>query len=690
MKKLGLSMLVLLSGVASADTELETINVVGSQDDNQKSNQSESLRKDAKNATLGGYLDSLPNVDSASYGEAVGRPVIRGMSGYRVKILHNDNQVSDLSAMSQDHAVAVAPRASERIELLKGPASLLYAAQAGGVIKISDALDAPFPEPGFNGELSGDLRTNAHSHSLDSRVSLANEHWALHLGGLTQKSDPYQSGDGETIADSDVRTDQGQLSLGWRPDPRSEWQINMTSLEKDYGIPNATPEATRINMQREDLGFKYRYQPNPLWLDEVTLDLLSSDYLHDETEGGRKDGLFGQKQQRGTLNLAWAAADWWGETRIGLVSSELKVCHEHGACDEFEDASRSGAPLGESIEQYLLTRGLPYSHGHPMPDTQSRIWQASTVAQVMLSESHELITGINWQLRQLNPDSDNIQEQWVYPTTLDPDYYDERTDHSLSLSLGIDKQAVDATPNWEISLSYLERLPSVDELYWNGFHHATDSYIFGNSDLDKEQSVNIDADLTFKHGSHQVQVSTFYYRFWDYIYQEQGYDDNGVALTDPFHLSQVWFTRQTDADFIGGALRYENRQALLRTEPDTTFWGQIDLLRATDRDGEKLPRTAPASAEIGVQFERVKWLAKLTFKHVAKARNLAPQEDATPGYNWLSVYLQNTWRIADQELKLWLKGENLLDASAQNHLSVLKETAPLPGRQVTAGIDWRF
>jgi outer membrane receptor protein involved in Fe transport len=308
----------------------------------------------------------------------------------------------------------------------------------------------------------------------------------------------------------------------------------------------------------------------------------------------------------------------------------------------------------------------------------------------MLSESHELITGINWQSRQLRPDADNIQEQWVYPTTLDPDYYDKRTDHSLSLSVGFDKQAIEATPSWEVSLSYLERLPSVDELYWNGFHHATDSYIFGNSDLDKEQSVNFDADLTFKQNNHQVQFSAFYYRFWDYIYQDQGYDDDGVTLTDPFHLSQVWFTRQADADFVGGSLRYENSQALLRTKPDITFWGQLDLLRATDRDGENLPRTAPASAEIGVQFEQVNWLAKLTFKHVAKARNPAPQEEATPGYNWLSIYLQSRWRIADQELKLWLKGENLLDASAQNHLSVLKETAPLPGRQVTAGIDWRF
>ncbi|MBW9263717.1 MAG: Plug domain-containing protein, partial [Candidatus Thiodiazotropha sp. (ex. Lucinisca nassula)] len=129
MRKLGLSIIALLSGIASADDELDSITVYGSQGDAQQSQNAESLRKGATNSTLGGYLDSLPNVDSASYGEAVGRPVIRGMSGYRVKILHNDNHLSDLSAMSQDHAVAVAPRASERIQLLKGPASLLYAAQ---------------------------------------------------------------------------------------------------------------------------------------------------------------------------------------------------------------------------------------------------------------------------------------------------------------------------------------------------------------------------------------------------------------------------------------------------------------------------------------------------------------------------------------------------------------------------------
>ncbi|KAG1651234.1 putative TonB-dependent receptor [Nymphon striatum] len=235
---------VLAEDALNAETELEEVTITGTAEEQTSTSlpvKTEKLNDKAANTTLGGYLDALPNVDSASYGEAVGRPVVRGMSGYRVKVLHNDNALNDLSAMSQDHAVAVAPRASERIELLKGPASLLYAAQAGGVLT--------------------DHRLDSDSNALDARVSVANDSWALRLGGLHQESDAYESGKGETIDDSDITTTQAQVGLSWKPNSRSELQFNATKLDKDYGIPNSTPEATRIDMSREDLGIKFKYQP---------------------------------------------------------------------------------------------------------------------------------------------------------------------------------------------------------------------------------------------------------------------------------------------------------------------------------------------------------------------------------------------------------------------------------------------
>lgn len=681
--------LLALSAPVLGQTELDAIVVTDPGTSDASSKATDDLGQGAANNTLGGYLDDMPNVDSASYGEAVGRPVVRGMSGYRIKILQNDHEISDLSAMSQDHAVAVAPRASERIELLKGPASLLYAAQAGGVIRIGDALDGLFLESGWHGELSGDARAEPSSYGLNGHLHYANETWAVHLGGLANDADPYQSGDGVRINDSDLSTQQGQAGLGWRPGERSEWQLSTTWLSKDYGIPNDTPEATRIDMQRQDVSTAFRYSPDAPWLEAVNADFSISDYLHDETEGGRKDGLFGQKKLSSSGNVDWLAGAWQGQTRLTLAQSELRVCHEHGACDDFTTAVRTGGPLGESVLQSVENTGLAYSHGHPMPDTEDRNLQLSTVARRMLNPVHELSLGLHGQWRQLTPDPDNIQEQWVHPSELDADHYRRQDDQAVSLSLGLSKRVSGNALTWETSLSYLERFPSVDELYWNGFHHATDSYIFGNVDLSKERSLNLDLDLMLTHDEHRIQLSTFYYRFRDYIFQDQGFDANGVPLVDPFHHSDVWFTRQTDATFYGGSLRYENQLSEITGLP-LTFSLQGDVLDAKQSSGERLPRTAPANTETGLQYDTQNWMARVSWKHVFDSRLLAPNESETAAYDWLSLFVQRSWRRGEQKLALWLKGENLLDSYAQNHLSVLKDTAPLPGRQISAGVSWHF
>ncbi|MDO6459741.1 TonB-dependent receptor [Granulosicoccaceae sp. 1_MG-2023] len=671
---------------AADEIQLEELEVQGDYPGSaaEQSRPAQRLRSDAANETLGGYLDSLPNVDSSSYGEAVGRPVVRGMSGYRVGILQNDNAVSDLSAMSHDHAVAVAPASAERIELLKGPASLLYAARAGGIVRLSDWLDAPFPAAGLHGTLRAQLRPDPQGHSLDARTTVAGEKWLFRAGALDQHNNAYRDGHGNTIGDSDLETQQYQAALGWRGHAASEWLLSATRLEKDYGIPNLTDESTRIHMRSDDIGLKGRIWPDSRWLEEATVELRHNDYLHDETEGGRKDGLFGQKRNSASLNLVWQSARWRGETRLTLADSTLKVCHEHGACDDFADASRSGNPLGESVLQYQTNTGLPYSHGHPMPDTRSRTAGLSARAERSLNGPMNLTLGANLHYRSLSADPDNIQEQWVYPTQLDPHYYDDRNDLSRSLSAGLSGQL--RRLDWQLSLSYLQRLPSADELYWNGFHHATDSYIFGNPDLDTERSVNIDADLRWQHRSHRLALSAFNYHFSDYIYQSAASDADGNTLSDPFHLSEVWFTARTGADFRGGSVRYENTALQLQGTP-LTLWAQVDLIRSEDEQGDTLPRTAPLSTETGVSYDNAGWQARLSARHTHRADKLAPGENPTDGYTWLSAYLERRLNLRGQELQLWLKAENLLDEQAYNHLSVLKDTAPRPGRQISIGLQ---
>ena len=675
--------------LAAETTELDPISVEAQAQPDATAKYTDDLQRGAANDTLGSFLDDMPNVDSASYGEAVGRPVVRGMSGYRVKILQNDQEVSDLSAMSQDHAVAVAPKTSERIKLLKGPASLLYAAQAGGVVRISDALDGLFDEPGLHGKLSNDARLGPNSLGTNAHLHYADPSWAAHVGAYRHASDAYKSGNGTTVQDSDLETQQGRVGLGWRPSTRSEWQLSGTWLTKDYGIPNDSPEETRIDMERKDFSGTYRYYADLPWLSELHVDAVTSDYLHAETEGGRKDGLFGQKRTATSVNLDWLAGNWTGRTRLDVGRSELKVCHEHGACKDFSIATRSGRTPGNSMVQQFQSTGLPYSHGHPMPDTEDRYLQLSTVLDRSLDSGHDLSMGFHSQWRQLTPNPANIQEEWVHAEQLDPDHYRRRDNHAVSVSLGVSKLADDTGIGWDLSLSQLARFPSVDELYWNGFHHATDTYIFGNADLATERSLNLDADLLLQHAAHRGQLSTFYYRFSDYIFQDQAFDDSGNPLTDPFHLSEVWFTRQTDADFYGASLRYEHLFAHHLNWPLTLF-AQVDALASRRRNGDRLPRSAPGNATLGALYERSRWLASASFKRVFKAHDLAPNEESTPGYNWLSAYVQTNWPLGSQALEIWFKAENILDEQAQNHLSVLKDTAPLPGRQLSVGLNWHF
>lgn len=653
----------------------------------------EQLQKQASGETLGDYLDQQPNINSASYGPGVGRPVVRGMTGYRVKILQNDSEVSDLSAMSQDHAVGVMPKASERIELLKGPASLVYGATAGGSVRLVDSAQHEFPERGVHAELEASAASNNGLGSAGAKVTAASDALSFGFSGFKSQTGDYTDGNGDVVKDSDVLTEQVKLIGAWRYRPSGELIVSVAQLNKDYGIPNQTPAETRVDM-KSDTYTLHLSETSPLEsIDELSFDLTYTDYLHDETNGPRKDGLFGQK----TLNMALSADyfldDWFGKLLLSYRENELEVCHEHGGCDEFSNASRSGveANVGASLENYLNTTGLPYSHGHPLPETFSRTLMFGGNGETLTKAWGKEITlslGAHLELRTMEANPEHIQETWLVPKRIDADYYDTDNDFAGSLSAGINHLIGESVQS-DINLSYLERLPSADELYWNGVHHATDSYIFGDRNLKKERSLNLDWDLSWGTPTSEWMLSAYAYYFWDYIYQDQLYDEQGDKVLDPFHLSDVWLTQQTDAVFTG--LSVGNRWAIAQwRQVPIRLSNQVEWLQAKRSNGDNLPRTAPLSWQVGLEYAPENWSANISAKQVFEANALADNETATPAYTWVSLYADWQPDSAYGDWRLWLKGENLLDEYAQNHLSFLKNTAPLLGRQLSAGVKLTF
>lgn len=272
--------------------------------------------------------------------------------------------------------------------------------------------------------------------------------------------------------------------------------------------------------------------------------------------------------------------------------------------------------------------------------------------------------------------------------SLDPDYYSDEDDVAFSLSMGWWHSWSEKLES-QASLSYMERLPSSQELFWNGFHHATESYIIGNRDLDKEQSINLDIDAIYKHSDNlSSRVSFYYYDFDNYIFQSPLIDGNGDSVFDPFHQSPVYEILGQAATVYGIGIeeKYKRKMGLHLL----TFTAQLNLLKGELDSGGYIPRMAPYNATFCIEHDIGGLHSELTYKWMDESRNLAENETFTDGYEMLNFTANYDYQLSQGSLAFWFKAINLTDDIAKNHLSFLKDTAPLPGRSVAVGIDYKF
>jgi iron complex outermembrane receptor protein len=416
-------------------------------------------------------------------------------------------------------------------------------------------------------------------------------------------------------------------------------------------------------------------------------EIQSSDYLHSELEGGRADGLFGQTQSSVSTMFDFDAGMWNVKTNLEYQMIDLQVCHEHGKCTKFYDAERTSIEDGVELQQNIDNLGLPFAHGHPMPNMSESIFKSAFAFNRLLNDDSEFTATVRFEDRTLDPDSANIQEVWLVTDEIDPNYYDTVNDNALSASVSVISFLTD-TFSLQTSLSYVERLPSSTELFWNGFHHATDSYIFGDRYLDNEKSVNFDIDTMLDHGPFVTQVSAFYYHFYNYIYQEPLADENGELLVDPFHQSDVWAVRGVPAKVFGAAFKESYKKNISAH----TFNASVgfEAIRGILTDGGNLPRIPTCSTTVALDYRYKGYKTNVTYKYIDKSRFEAENETHTPGYSWVSALISYENKSRYFDYLIYLKGENLTNEIAYNHLSFLKETAPLPGRQITAGLEMKF
>jgi len=627
--------------------------------------------------TLGTLLERIPGISNASFGAGVGRPVIRGMSGSRVKILQNGSDTSDLSAMSSDHAPMAEASSAEQIEILYGPATLMYGGGAiGGVVNLVDKRIHEYPVDGLQGEVSTRFSSQDKAYNYNAALEAGKGNWVLHLDGFKRDANDYKAGQGR-IANSDSQGQGGALALSW-VGSQGFIGASINVLEYDYAVPNTDNSPFRVKPEQLRYDIKAAWRPDldqgGNWLDEWRTELAFNDYAHSETEPGLDVGLFDQESWELRSYLRHLPlGSWQGSLGVQMKQQQLALCHNHSGCNGIPSFSNAwDGQSGYNLNNRLLN-GYYFSHDTPMPTTETRQLGVFWIEERDWAMGR-LELGARLDRVAIQSDYDPIQPTWRQNL----DYYDNKSFNPATLTAAA-TWVISTTQRFGLSLGRVQRAPEATELFWNGDHHATFSFQLDNPDLEIETAYTLDLNWLYQGAMDKLRIGLFYYQFEDYIYNDL------KSFKDPFHGNDVYRYEQDNAQFYGAEFSWHHQ---LNDAWHLDF--DADFVRAELTSGVSLPRTPPISLLVALDWHKNGWTARLESQATLAQNKTAPEESSTDAQAQLNASAGFRQQLNKGEVYWYLAAQNLTNEQAINHVSYLKQAAPLAGRNLQAGMRWHF
>ena len=589
---------------------------------------------EAKAATLGETVEKLPGVQSTNFGAGVGRPVIRGMDGARVAVVSGGLGTQDVSTVSQDHGVSIEPFLADQIEVLKGPATLLYGSGAiGGVVNVVDGriAETALPET-ISGRAETSFDTVNSGWAGIGRVdAMTTDHVVLHADGVFRTQKDYDTPLG-VQRNSFVESRTGALGASYVGDAGFAG-IAVSRFTNHYGNPGEPGDAEEpgvsLDMQQDRVEAKAGINRAFGIFTGARASIAVTQYAHTEFEGNEVGTRFSNEATEARLELTHRAFGAWTGA-VGL-----------------QGVDRSFEAIGE--EAFV-------------PRTRTK----STGLFVMEQGK--------WDAFQLDLGArvDNIEAS--------PAGGIARSFHPVSLSAGAGWNVGKA---WRVNLNLdrAERAPAEEELFAFGPHVATESFEIGNEALRRERANNVELGVHYHGPRIDAKASAYRTRFDGFVYLA----DTGEVI-DELPVRQ-W--SQADARFRG--VEAEATVHLLdggANALDLRIFG--DRVRATLADGGNLPRIAPARVGAELSWDGGPLHASLGAVRYQRQDDVAANETPTDGYTLVDAHLSWHWDTDARGWEVFLDGHNLGDTEARVHTSFLKDRVVLPGRGVTFGIRTFF
>ena len=669
--------------------------------------------------TIGDTLKQELGISSQSFGPGVGTPVIRGQSGPRVKVLENGIGSSDVSQLSPDHASSIDPSMAESIEVLRGPATLLYGSGIiGGVVNVIDNripthLYTKSVNVVFDQRL--DSATNESSSALKTEGSKG--HWAYHLDGLVrergdmsiagsaidipkaQALDPtltvVNNGHGTLAntfseafngaAGASYINDKGFVGLGFNQSHNNYGIAPDGGTFSSNGIAYANPNV-RIDQRQNKYDFKSELNQPFSFAEKVAMRFGYTDYYHTELNGGvpgipySPGTAFSNKTYEGRLELTHKdIGPFKGSVGFQATSSQF-------AAFNFPSGGVPSADLASLDSATTLT----------VPATQTNSFGVFGLESVNVG-SMFYQAGLRVEDSTLTP---TLSTGYIAPLASRVNSNYNYTPISASVSA---LWTLDKSNSFNMGLTRSQRAPQVQELFSNGFHDATRSYELGDPNLQMETSYNLDLGYKFK--AHGVRGELDLFNNWanDYIYQQRtgnfvppGFvvtansqtlnNAQCLAASPTAACTPVAGSMQANAIFRGYETKLifpvmENRHGII----DLTLFSDYTRGQFVNGAGN-VPRLPPLRFGFQWDYSQLQWSGNVRFTRAQAQNDVGANDTATAGYYLLTMGGEyQIKRYHDTNIMIYLKGNNLLNENIRNSVSYLRNFSPEPGRGAQLG-----
>ena len=581
--------------------------------------------------SIGDMLKDLPGVSSTGLGNA-SRPIIRGMANSRVKILQNGASSTDVSEFGEDHIVGYDPMLIDKIEVIKGPGTLLYGNNGfAGVVNIINpliAVDKPLTDQ--NVEANFGYRTSGGELKGSVKAAQSYGNFTARLTGSGLSSGPYDlANTSDKQPNSSKFMASGGVGLTYN-DGKNYFGFSLDKLEAVYGNPGPEGEEnmTSLNPTKNTFNFQSSISLNNVYFNKFNLQGTVSEYNHSERTGSGNNH------------------------NINFFSDlyEIKTSLNHNSFIE----NNSDGLIGFHFQNY--DQGA-------LGQEESHLVHTRTSSFALFA-----LESFNFDLFDLDVGG-RLESVNLKNTSLEKGFFPGAFSSTIKRKIFTNNTAF-------AGFDFTERAPNAVELFANGPHHALEQFEVGDSNMNVETSYNFSLGYSYNDGLDNLKIETYYNYIDDFIAADR---DGTTTVVEGEDMNDVIFS-QYNALFTG--LEVSGQYAFAKiSDFDIISNFMMDFLKGYRTSNDKaLSRIPQTKMNFGIQAINEDWDANLGYYHYFDKDFIGPFQTRTGGHSRLDFDLTRDFNFSDLSGHLMFTASNLLDTVGRSHLEAKKANVQLPGR----------